>query len=221
MNEENKNNSISNMVKLSLGEEIGNVVTHGMMALAFLFLLPFSAVYSYIQGGTLLSVGTSIFVICIFLMLLVSTLYHSMAFGTKHKVVFRILDHIFIYFAIAGSYTPIALYLIGGWKAAVILIIQWSCVLFGIFYKAVAQKEYPKLSLLMYMTMGWVAVLFIPTLIRNAQPLFIVLIVLGGLFYSIGAYFYTRKKKWAHMIWHLFINAASITHYIAIVFYIV
>ena len=214
-------NSIKNMVRLSFGEEVANVITHGVMALIFLFLIPFSAVYTYIKGDILLSVGTSIFVICIFLMFLVSTLYHSMAYDTKHKVVFRILDHVFIYFAIAGSYTPIALSLIGGWKAVAILIIQWTCVLFGILYKAVAKKEYPKFTLSLYMVMGWVAVLFMPTLIRNSDPIFLSLIVLGGILYSVGAYFYTRKKKWAHMIWHIFINAASISHYIAIVFFLV
>ncbi len=213
-------NSIKNMVKLSFEEEVGNVITHGLMAVVFLCLIPFSAVYAYVNGGTLLAVGTSVFVICIFLMLLVSTLYHSMHFDSKHKLVFRILDHIFIYFAIAGSYTPIALSLIGGWKGILILVIQWTCVVFGIFYKAVAKKEYPKFTLSLYLVMGWVAVLFMPTLIKNSQPLFLFLIVLGGVFYSVGAYFYTRKKKWAHMIWHLFINAASIAHYVAIVFYI-
>lgn len=212
--------SIRNIVRLSFNEELANVITHGIMALVFLLLLPFSAVYSYVEGGSLLAIGTSIFVICIFLMYLVSTLYHSMAYGTTYKVVFRILDHIFIYFAIAGSYTPIALSLIGGWKAAVILIVQWGFVVFGIFYKAVAKKEYPKLTLIIYLVMGWIAVLFLPTLIRNSQPIFLGLIVLGGVFYSVGAYFYTRKKKWSHMIWHLFINAASIVHFIAIVFYI-
>lgn len=214
-------NSIGNMVKLSFDEEVANVITHGIMAAIFLLLLPFSAVYSYIQGGSLLAFGTSIFVICIFLMLLVSTLYHAMAYDTKHKLVFRILDHIFIYFAIAGSYTPIALSLIGGWKAGLILAIQWGCVIFGIFYKAVAKKEYPKLSLTIYMLMGWVAVLFMPSLIRNSQPIFLGLIILGGLFYTLGAYFYSRKAKWDHMIWHVFIGLAAIIHFIAIVFFIV
>lgn len=217
----NNKNSIKNMVKLSYSEEVGNVVTHGIMATIFLFLIPFSAVYAYINSRLLLSFGTSIFVICIFLMLLVSTLYHSMEFGSPHKVVFRILDHVFIYFAIAGSYTPIALSLIGGWKAVVILVIQWTSVFLGIMYKAVAKKEYPKFTLSIYLVMGWVAVLFMPTLIRNSQPIFLLLIILGGVMYSIGAFFYTRKKKWAHVIWHLFIGAASISHYIAIVFYLV
>ena len=217
----NDKSSIKHMVKLSFEEEVGNVITHGIMAAIFLILIPFSAVYAYINGGTLLAFGTSVFVICIFLMLLVSTLYHSMTFDSKHKFVFRILDHIFIYFAIAGSYTPIALSLIGGWKGILILIIQWTCVVFGIFYKAVAKKEYPKFTLSLYLIMGWVAVLFMPTLIKNSQPIFILLIVLGGVFYSVGAYFYTRKKKWAHMTWHLFINAASLAHYVAIVFFII
>lgn len=212
---------MKNMIELSFEEERANVALHGIMAAIFLMLLPFSSVYSYIQGGSLLAFGTSVFVICIFLMLLVSTLYHSMAYGSPHKLVFRILDHIFIYFAIAGSYTPIALSLIGGWKGKLILVIQWSCVIFGIFYKAVVKKEYPRLSLTIYMLMGWVAVLFMPTLIRNSQPIFMGLIVLGGFFYCLGAYFYSRKKKWDHMIWHIAINAAAIAHYIAIVFFMV
>ena len=147
-------NSIKNMVQLSFKEEVGNVITHGIMTVIFLFLIPFSAVYAYINGGLLLSVGTSVFVICIFLMFLISTLYHSMEYDTAHKVVFRILDQVLIYFAIAGSYTPIALSLIGGWKGYAILIIQWSCVLFGILYKAVAKKEYPKLTLSIDLIMG-------------------------------------------------------------------
>lgn len=214
-------NSIKNMVQLTFSEEVANVITHGIMTVVFLFLIPFSAIYSYMNGGLLLSIGTSIFVICIFLMFLISSLYHSMEYDTPHKVVFRILDHVLIYFAIAGSYTPIALSLIGGWKGYAILVIQWTCVLFGILYKAVAKKEYPKLTLSLYLIMGWVAVLLMPTLIRNAQPMFIFLIILGGVLYSVGAYFYTRKKKWAHMVWHIFINAASISHYIAIVFYLI
>lgn len=217
---EKTKNSIKNMVKLSLEEEIGNAVTHGVMALISLILIPITAIYTYSIGGLTFGLGVSVFTICIFMMFLISTLYHSMAFDTTQKYVFRILDHIFIYFAIAGSYTPIALSLIGGWQAVVILIIQWGCVIFGILYKAVAKKEYPKLTLSLYLIMGWVAILFMPTIIRNSNFIFVALIALGGVLYSVGAYFYTRKKKYAHVLWHMFINAASISHYIAIVFFI-
>lgn len=215
----NKKNSIKNMVKLSFEEEVGNTITHGIMALLMLIIIPITAIYSFNKGGLALGLSVSVFTICLFLMFLVSTLYHAMAFDTPHKYVFRILDHIFIYFAIAGTYTPIAINLIGGWAAVAILVIQWGCVIFGIFYKAVAKKEYPKLTLTLYLVMGWIAILFMPTIIKNSNLLFIGLIVLGGVLYSIGAYFYAKKRKYDHLIWHLFINAASIAHYLAIVFF--
>ena len=103
----------------TVGEEIGNAVSHGVMSLLSLLALPFAAVWAYAHdpGGVLASVSVSVFVISIFLMFLASTLYHSMNPQSKHKEVFHILDHIFIYVAIAGSYTPIALSVIGGWQA--------------------------------------------------------------------------------------------------------
>lgn len=212
---------MKNLIHLSFGEELGNSIAHGIMSVLLLFLLPVVAIYSYNKGGVLLAAGTSVFVICIFLMFLTSTLYHAMSYDTPHKYVLRILDHIFIYFAIAGSYTPIALYAIGGWKGWLILIIQWSMVLFGILYKSIAQKSVPKLSVLIYLSMGWAAMIFFPTLIHNTSTLFIGLIILGGLLYTIGSFFYMQKSRpYYHFIWHVFINLAALSHFIAIVFFI-
>lgn len=215
----NKDNSIKNMVKLSFKEEVLNAITHGSMALISLILIPVTAIYTYTNGGWKLGLSVSVFTICIFLMFLVSTLYHSMHFDSDQKYIFRILDHICIYFAIAGSYTPIAINLIGGYTALIILLIQWGGVLFGIYYKAIAKKDYPKLTMAVYMIMGWVAVIFMPTIVKNSSFMFIFLIALGGVLYSVGAIFYSLKKPYGHVVWHLFINAALITHYIAIVFY--
>jgi hemolysin III len=216
-----KKNSIKNIIHLSIGEEIGNSVTHGIMSLLLLGFLPWTAVDTYIRGGWVLSIGTSIFIISLFLMFLTSALYHAMAYETKHKYVFRILDHIFIYFAIAGSYTPIALYIIRGWQGTLILIIQWGMVLTGILYKSISQKSIPKLSVTIYLIMGWIAVLFFPVIIKNSNPSFLIFIALGGLLYSVGAWFYTRKERpYFHFIWHLFINFAAISHFIAIIFLI-
>ena len=120
----------------TVGEEIGNAVSHGVMSLLSLLALPFAAVWAYAHdpGGVLASVSVSVFVISIFLMFLASTLYHSMNPQSKHKEVFHILDHIFIYVAIAGSYTPIALSVIGGWQGVFITVLQWAMVIFGVFY---------------------------------------------------------------------------------------
>lgn len=97
-------------------------------------------------------------------MFLVSTLYHAMNHHSSHKRVFRILDHIFIYFAIASSYTPVALCLIKGYQGIFILIVQWAMVLVGILYKSISIISLPKLSLTIYLVMGWTAILFFPLL---------------------------------------------------------
>ena len=175
------------MFRLSFREEVGNAVSHGVMAVITFILLPLFAVYSYIQGGVIRAAGTSIYLMCMFFMFLTSTIYHSMSYGSPQKYVFRKLDHIAILFAIAGSYTPVCLSLIQGTSGIVILIIEWSMVLAGVLLKAIAKRSYPILSMVIYMVMGWCAVFFLPTLLQRAQPLFLVFIVLGGLMYTAGA----------------------------------
>lgn len=204
--------------KLSFSEEVWNSVTHGVMAAGLLILYPYASVTAYLKGGVLLTVGVSVFIISLFLMLLGSTLYHAMEFDTQHKYIFRILDHVFIYVAIAGSFTPIALYAIGGWLGTTVVILQWTAAFTGILYKSLSRTSIPKVSVGIYMLMGWSAVLLMPSLFKNTSPLFIGLIALGGVFYSIGTYFYLQKDKaYSHTIWHIFINLASISHIIAII----
>ncbi len=205
----------------TLGEEIGNSVSHGAMSLITLIMIPFVAVWSYINGGVLGAASVSVFTISIFLMFLSSTLYHSMYLGSKHKQVFQILDHIFIYVAIAGTYTPIALCVIGGWQGIFITALQWSMVLFGIFYKSLSRRSIPAISLTIYLVMGWTIVFFAPLFWSKASLPLMVLILAGGLFYTVGAYFYAKKGfRYHHLVWHLLINCAMACHYIAIVFFL-
>lgn len=211
--------SMKNNVRLSFGEEVWNSITHGIMAFTLLIAYPYAAIKAYVQGGVLLAAGTSVFIVSIFFMFLGSTLYHAMDYDTKHKYVFRILDHVFIFVAIAGTFTPIALYAIGGKLGITIVVLQWSAAIIGILYKALAQTSVPKITVTIFMLMGWSAVLLIPSLVRNTTPVFMALIVLGGIFYSVGTYFYIQKDKpYYHTIWHLFINLAAISHFCAIVF---
>lgn len=207
----------------TFGEEVGNAVSHGVMTILTLLALPFAAVWAYVKSGgeamTVMSV--SIFVVSIFLMFLISTLYHAMEPQSKHKDVFHILDHIFIYVAIAGSYTPVALDIIGGWQGVVIFIIQWVAVIFGIFYKSLSRRSIPAISLTIYLLMGWTVVFFFPLFLRHASLPFIVLIAVGGLFYTIGAVFYAMKGfRYHHLVWHLLINLAAASHFVAIVFFL-
>lgn len=152
-------NSMKNMTRLSFSEEVGNTLTHGIMALLFLFALPYAAILGYIKGGAMQAFGVSVFVISIFLMFLISALYHSTPFESTNKLVFRILDHSCIYIAIAGSYTPIAITMIQGWQSVLILIIEWSIVIGGILYKIFGKREFSKLSI-SYLSESWAGLPF-------------------------------------------------------------
>lgn len=208
----------------SFGEEIANTISHGVMSILTLLSLPFAAVWSYTHavGNNIESaVGVSVFVISLFLMFLCSTLYHSMQPQSRHKEIFHILDHIFIYVAIAGSYTPIALTVIDGWQGILIVVLQWAMVLFGIFYKSLSKRSIPAVSLTIYLIMGWTVVFFFPLFLRNASTPLLVLIAAGGIFYTIGAWFYAKKGfKYHHLVWHLMINLAVCCHFAAIVFFL-
>lgn len=207
----------------TLGEEIANTLSHGVMACATLAALPFAAVWAYAHDTepVLAAVSVSVVVISIFLMFLASTLYHSMNPQSRHKEVFHILDHIFIYVAIAGSYTPIALSVIGGWQGIVIAVVQWAMVLFGIFYKSLSRRSIPAVSLTIYLVMGWTIVFFLPLFIRHASTALLWLIALGGVLYTGGAWVYARKGfRYHHLVWHLLINLAVAAHFTGIVFFL-
>ncbi len=205
----------------TIGEEKANTISHGVMSLFILMFIPFAAVWAYLNGGVMASVTTSIYLISIFSMTLFSTLYHAMLPNSRHKEILHILDHIFIYVAIAGTYTPIALCVIGGWQGLVITILQWLMVVFGVFYKSLSRKSIPAVSLTIYMVMGWTVVLFLPMFIRHASSMLLILIAAGGVFYSVGAWFYARKGfKYHHLVWHLFINIALVLHFLAIIFFL-
>ena len=205
----------------TLGEEIGNAVSHGAMAFAALGGISPTAIYAYNRHGALAAVGTSIFMCSLFLMFLSSALYHSMGANTRHKYIMQILDHIFIYVAIAGTYTPIALSVIGGWQGIVIASLQWAMVLFGILYKSIARRRIPKVSLTIYLVMGWSIVFVAPLFMQNANPGMQLLLLGGGVFYSAGAYFYAKKsKRFFHMVWHFFVNLGAVCHFLGVLLFL-
>ncbi len=205
------------------GEERANAVSHGVLAALALAALPFSAVWTcrHASGGAWAAVPVSVFVASVFLMLLVSTLYHSMPRGSRQKEVFHLLDHIFIYVAIAGSYTPVALLVIGGWQGRLIAAVQWIMVLFGVFYKSLCRRSAPGVSLAIYLVMGWTIVFFLPLFVRRAEPALLALIAAGGVCYTLGAWFYARKGfRYHHLVWHLLIGLGVACHFAGIVFFI-
>jgi len=205
----------------TFGEELANVTSHGVMAALCLLAMPFAIIWIYSKGSLLDAIGVSIFMISIFLMFLASSLYHSMVLDTRHKHIFRVFDHIFIYVAIAGSYTPIALSVIGGWQGITIVCIQWAMVILGILQKTLSKKSEKKPAVAIYVIMGWTIVMFFPIFFKQASiPLFS-LVLAGGVFYTGGVYFFAKKAfKYYHMIWHLFVILGAVTHFAGIVFFL-
>ena len=205
----------------TFGEEVGNAVSHGVMALFALGGIAPTAINAYVRNGSLAAVGTSIFMCSIFLMFLSSSLYHSMTADTRQKQIMQILDHIFIYVAIAGTYTPIALSVIGGWQGIVVASLQWAMVIFGVLYKSIAKRKIPKVSLTIYLIMGWSIVFVAPMFIRNANIGMQLLILGGGVFYSAGAFFYTKKEKlFFHMVWHFFVSFGAVCHFLGVLLFL-
>lgn len=201
---------------LTIGEEIGNAISHGVMALIVLFTLPYFVIRAYLQYNLIGAIGISIYFFCLFFMFAGSCLYHIQPYDTTYKLVFRKLDHIMILLAIAGTYTPICLIMLHQFW---ILALEWTMVLAGILLKAIAKESHMTLSLIIYLVMGWLAILILPSLL--ARPLFFGLILAGGLLYTIGVYFYSKPQKpYFHFIWHLFIIFASLAHAIAILYFL-
>lgn len=205
----------------TFGEEVANVVSHGVMAGLALLAMPFAIIWVYSRGDLLDAIGVSIFMISVFLMLSASALYHSMESDSKHKHIFKIFDHIFIYVAIAGSYTPIALSVIGGWQGILITCIQWGMVTAGILQKTITKRKDPKPSVAIYLIMGWTIVAFFPLFLKKASFELLSLILIGGILYSAGAFLYAKKAfKYYHLVWHIAVNLGVAAHFVGIIFFL-
>ena len=160
--------------------------------------------------------GAALFVSGMLLMFGSSTFYHLIV-APEHKARLRILDHVAIYVMIAGSYSPVCLSAVGGWLGWSVFGFLWACVIAGIIGKVAALGKHPRLSLALYLAMGWVALLMIVPMWRSMSHAAFWWIVSEGVFYTVGAYFFNQDEKHAfyHAIWHVFIVLGASAHTIA------
>ena len=203
--------------------EMANAISHGLgifLGIIFLLMLIIPSVNS---GNVLKVVAFSIYGGCFIFLFLMSTIYHAVQ-REKIKKILRIFDHVSIYYFIAGSFTPVILLLTSGRFRLFFIILIWAIALFGTVFKITTYKNYDKLktiSVVIYIAMGWLSVFLIKPIVTNTTWKFMFLLVLGGLVYTGGTYFYKSKRfKYSHVIWHFFVLAASIIHFIAFYLYI-
>ena len=198
------------------GEEKANTLSHLTPFIGSLFLI-YPLLRLAISAGVYAFIGTALFLIGMVLMFGSSTLYHAVT-EPKCKARLRILDHSAIYVMIAGSYSPICLYVVGGWVGWTLFIFLWVCVLAGTIGKFIAIGKYPHLSLILYLAMGWVALLIMRPMWLNMPHTAFWWILAEGVFYTVGAYFFHGDEKHAywHAIWHVFITLGAMSHTIGI-----
>ena len=197
----------------------GSALTHFIgMILAGMAAIPL-LVLAAKDGGRYAVPALAIFAASMILLYGASTTYHTFNISEKVNKVLRKIDHMMIFILIAGSYTPVALSLVGGWLGYSIIILQWGTTIFGILYKIFAKKINEKFSLFLYLMMGWLVIFIIPAIVTKTGPAFWGLMLAGGLSYTVGAAFYAKKKPYFHMIWHLFIMLASALQYLGIVYF--
>ena len=220
---------LAKTIKLDLhnyttGEERFNMITHivggGLGFVALLSCVIVAALHQNVMG----IVSGIIYGVCVILLFTMSSVYHGLNVGLP-KSIFRILDHCTIYLLIAGTYTPIALtqfrvvYPAYAW---VMFGLLWGFAILGITLTAIDRKKFKTFALICYLGMGWLAIFFILPLLRVLGAPFFTLILIGGVVYTIGVLFYAagKKKKYMHSVFHLFVNAASVLHSVAIAVFI-
>ncbi len=196
-------------------EEVLSAVSHGvgvLLSIAALVLLLVRA-----PNDSITLVSLVVYSATLILLYLVSTLYHALGVN-KGKQVFRVLDHCSIFLLIAGTYTPLSLAVIRGTAGWVLLGVIWAAAVVGIVFNAVNLKRYQKLSMVCYICMGW-AVIFAAKPLAGSMPVWeIILLLAGGVFYTVGAVLYAigKKKKYVHSLWHLFVLVGSVFHFFCI-----
>lgn len=204
-----------NLPVYTVGEEVANAVSHGAGAVFATAALVVLLVFSPRRALTLVSV--SIYGGTLFLLYTVSTLYHALGV-TKAKKVFQVLDHCTIFLLIAGTYTPITLLCIGGPVGWGLFSVVWAAAVLGIVLNAVNMKKFKAFSMICYLGMGWSVIFAVKPLLENLDALSLILLLVGGIFYTVGTVLYGKGRtvRYMHSVWHLFVLAGSVLHFFVI-----
>ncbi|GMQ30252.1 PAQR family membrane homeostasis protein TrhA [Algoriphagus confluentis] len=194
-------------------EEKANTLTHALgliLGIAGIIIL-----FNQPQDGKTL-IGTLAFSIGVVMVYGFSTAYHAAKNPVK-KSRLQVMDHVSIYCLIAGSYTPMVLAILQTDKAILFLSIIWGSVLVGTFFKIFFTGKFKTLSVVLYLTMGWLAVFFFNDLLEKLSFETLFWIGLGGLSYTIGVFFYVKSERmFFHAIWHVFVLGGTAAHFIAV-----
>lgn len=203
----------------TVGEEIANSISHGIGAALAVAAIPICVVIAVSHGGVALAAAL-IYTISMLLEYLASTLYHALV-PLPAKKVFKVLDHSAIYLFIAGSYTPFCLIALANSNGLFLCIGVWALAIVGIAFEAFWVYRPRWISAVIYLLLGWCVVGFLPALVSSLAFPGLMLLLAGGICYSIGCVFYVLKKiPYMHTVFHLWVLAGSILQFLSIVLYV-
>jgi hemolysin III len=203
-----------------MGEEIANSISHGLGLVLAIVGLPFLVVNAMHTGSTLAVVGAAIFGSSAIVLYLASTLYHAVS-HERIKEMLQRMDYGAIYLLIAGTYTPITLGVLrGSWGWALLGVI-WTLALAGVIFKSLVGARFHHLSTVLYVAMGWAALIAIRPLWLHMAPSGLLWLLGGGVAYTMGVVFFMlhEKLRYSHFIWHLFVLAGTGCHFFAVLLY--
>lgn len=204
----------------TLGEELANSISHGLGLLLAIAGLPLLVLDALRRGGGLPVLGAAVFGTSAILLYLASTLYHAIPHA-RAKALLRRLDHAAIYLLIAGTYTPIALGVLRGSGGWALLGVIWTLAVAGVIFKILAGARFRRLSTVLYVAMGWLALVAIGPLWRHMAPGGLAWLFAGGAAYTLGVVFYLlhEKLRYSHFTWHLFVLAGTGCHFLTVLRY--
>lgn len=200
----------------SRGEELANCLSHAVGLVAALVAVPFLIALAVEKGRPWFLVGAGVFAASVVLLYAGSTLYHALPAG-RAKDAFRVVDHCAIYLLIAGTYTPFALGVLRDVWGGTLIGVVWAFAAVGVAFEAVDRRRHPRLSLGLYLAMGWLAAGAIRPLWLSLAPAGFLWLIAGGLAYTIGVRFYAnRSLPYGHLVWHLFVLTGTACHFVAV-----
>lgn len=201
-------------------EELWNVLTHFFGLIMSIIGIPF--LFYFDNNITALSsVSVILFSFGLLLVYSSSSIYHFVI-STDLKKRLQVLDHISIYYLILGSYAPVCLITLYDYSGIIIFIVVLTLSVIGTLKKLFYTGKYESISLILYLTMGWLIIFDINSLFNLIDFNAKLLIILGGVSYTFGTIFYAfDKKKYFHSIWHLFVLVGSVSHYFVVLLYII
>ncbi|PZR75674.1 MAG: hemolysin D [Chthoniobacterales bacterium] len=197
-------------------EEIANSVSHGVGLAAALAAAPFLVVAAAQHENSLFLFGTILFVATMLLLYLCSTLYHAWP-QTRLKCVLQVIDHSAIFLLIAGTYSPFTLGPLRGPWGWTIFVLIWLLAIFGVLMKLRSGVRFKKISLSLYLGMGWLVLIVVRPLVSAVPLETLVWLFAGGVAYTGGVIFFVNDHaRYRHFVWHLFVLAGTLCHFCAI-----